>query len=153
MSSHLSSMLAPTWLRFKAPGAFWGLLGGSWRFLRPKKRTAWKCLFFQWISSFFEGPRGFLGASCGPPGASWRRLGAVLRPSWAVLEAKRNQDSTKMSQEPPKSGKPREFPSGLKPKNPRTPLTPPESEARWRVRRGPSLGFLRISLGYSYLYP
>ena len=32
-------------------------------------------------------------------------------------------------------------------------LTPSESEARWRVRRGPSLGFLRISFGYFKVYP
>ena len=49
MTIHLSSMLAPTWLHFRGPGASWGALGRSW---------------------------AAFGRSWGILGAFWARLGA-----------------------------------------------------------------------------
>jgi hypothetical protein len=91
--------------------------------------------------------------SWGPPVGLLGHLGGVLGQSWGHLGPSWKPRGTKIAPRCPKN-----LPRAKNLENCRADLAPKIHNnrwvrSRWRVRRGPSLGFLRISFGDSYVYP
>ena len=141
-------------------GSFWGLLGALGQLLEvleaQKSVQPGNAYFSNGFLHFLKVPEG----SWGPPVGLLGHLGGVLGQSWGHLGPSWKPRGTKIAprcpKKPPRAENLENCRADLAPEIHRRRwfrVTPRDSEARWRVRRGPSLGFLRISFGDSYVYP